>query len=63
MFKVPLSADQETLEPCETISFWRWLTSSKAQRADWAHRKSTVFGRRGQAAIDGWAERHKRPGN
>ena len=40
MFRVPTDAEQPTFDQTTKISFWRWLTSRKADRVEWARRRN-----------------------
>lgn len=40
MFRVPRSPISPTFDDTFTVSFWQWLTSTKAERADWAARRN-----------------------
>lgn len=43
MFRVPRDPHNPTLADSERIGFFRWLTSSKADRKEWARRRNAVL--------------------
>ncbi len=43
MFKVPSDPDNPSYDDTFTVSFWRWLTSSKADRGEWRRRKNAAI--------------------
>jgi hypothetical protein len=67
MFRVPIDSAESTFDDTFKVSFWRWLTSRKPERVEWMRRRNAAAEKaregqnaRGRAAIDAWAERHKR---
>jgi len=62
MFRVPNSAEAPTFDATTTISFWRWLTSSRAERDEWMRRRNVASklalqnqAERGNQARERWA--------
>lgn len=47
MFTVPADPDNPSYDRTFTVSFWQWLTSSKADRQEWRRRRDAV----GQARV------------
>lgn len=43
MFRVPNSADNPTYDDTFKVGFWRWLTSSAADRKEWARRRNAAI--------------------
>lgn len=39
MWTVPRNAEDPSYDDAEKIGFWRWLTSSKADRTEWVRRR------------------------
>lgn len=73
MFRVPSSATAPTFDDVFKVSFGRWLTSSKADRVEWARRRNAAaevarvnakaeVARFKAAAREGVAEARKRRG-
>jgi hypothetical protein len=61
VFRVPSDPTRPTFDQTFNVGFWRWLTSSKADRAEWERRRNEAaeLARQGQAdRIDDWADRH-----
>lgn len=42
MFRVPTDAEQPTFDQTTKIGFWRWFTSRKAERIEWARRRNAA---------------------
>lgn len=59
MFRVPRDAAQPTFDSTIKIGFWKWLSSSKADRTEWARRRNAAakFAATNQAASgQAWLE-------
>jgi hypothetical protein len=62
MFRVPIDSRNPSFDRALKVGFWRWLTSSKAQRAEWQRRRNAAAeaARQGQnARAQEWADRHR----
>ncbi len=61
MFRVPLDAQDPTFDRVEKVSLRRWITSSKAERAEWKRRRdlaaAVAKSRRAQRAAEMGARR------
>jgi hypothetical protein len=60
--RVPTSATEPTFDQTFRVGFWRWLTSSKPDRAEWARRRNAAAeaARRGQDdRVQRWADRKR----
>lgn len=60
MFRVPSDPDSPSFDQTFKVGFWRWLTSSGADRKEWARRRNLAAkaAQRGQQQrIDQWAGR------
>jgi hypothetical protein len=62
MFRVPTDAQNPTFDNTTKIGFFKWLTSSKTDRIEWARRRNAAA----QTArtntntkVDAWAEQKK----
>lgn len=49
MFKVPSNAEHPTFDATFTVGFFRWLTSSRDERVEWARRRNAAS----KAVLDG----------
>jgi hypothetical protein len=59
--RVPADPDNPTYDHTFQVGFWRWFTSSKAERVEWARRKraaiSTLPSMRKLKQAEDWAGR------
>jgi hypothetical protein len=55
--RVPSSADNPTYDETFKVGFWRWLTSSKADRVEWARRRNAATVAAGDARVERVRER------
>jgi hypothetical protein len=42
MFRVPVDAAAPTFDATFKVGWWRWLTSSRADRVEWARRRNAA---------------------
>ena len=70
MFRVPTDPYAPTFDHTEKVTFWRWFTSKRAERVEWARRRNAaaqLAKRNQQARFREWVEqreaerRHGRP--
>lgn len=62
MFRVPVDADAPTFDQVTKVGFFKWLTSSKAERSEWMRRRNAAAQTAAvnqRARASEWAERKR----
>lgn len=62
MFKVPADSSNPTWQDTYTVSFWKHLTSSKAERLEWKRLRDAATAHQHKARMDRvteWGEEQK----
>ena len=59
MFKVPTDPSHPTFEISRKVSFWKWLTSRKAERRKWQHLRAGALRNKAiERAANPWGAAH-----